>query len=183
MNPDVVHDPIFQQLVLQYELEGRKLRTAVIAMRSFYLTHHKGPLDETTNEKWRGAVLSEDACARHERVTKAAADLLRYSFEIAPHSNDSLHLEELYKLKMAHRERLARGGGWGTSKPGPNGIEEKVRVDDGPPITLVIDPKHYEFTDRAKKRQDPGKPAIPQDGVIPTPEPPTDPPTDVRSVE
>ena len=168
MDPDVVHDPVFQQFVLQYELEGRKLREAVIAMRSFYLKHHTRPLDETTSEKWRGAILSEEAAARHEAVVEAAADLLRYAFEIAPFNSDALHLEELYKLKLAHRERLARGGGWGASKPGPKGIEEKVRVDDGPPVTLVIQPEHYDFTARAQRAATSSEPAIPQEEIQPS---------------
>ena len=58
MDIDVVLDPLFEQLLLKYELEGRKLRDAVIAMRSFFLTHHKSPNDESTSEKWRGAILA-----------------------------------------------------------------------------------------------------------------------------
>ena len=90
MDPDIVHDPVFQQLVMKYELESRKLREAIIAMRSFYLTHHKSPQDENTSEKWRGAILSEFACEKHLAVESAAADLLRYGFEIAPKSSGSI---------------------------------------------------------------------------------------------
>lgn len=154
MDPDVIHDPVFQQLLLKYELEARKLRDAVISMRSFFLKHHKSPNDETTTEKWRSAILSEEACQRHLSVESAAADLLRYAFEIAPVSNDALHLEELFKLKLAHRERLKRRSGWGVTKPGPLGIEEKVRIDDGVPITWVINPRNYEFTERARRRRE-----------------------------
>jgi hypothetical protein len=163
MDPDVIHDPVFQQLLMEYELESRKLRDAVIAMRSFYLTHHKRPLDETTSEKWRGAILSEEACRRHEAAVDAAAQLLRYSFEIAPHNNDGLHLEEIMARKIAHRERLDRRSGWGKSKPHPNGIEEKVHIDDGPPVTWVINPKNYEFTERARRRRERQQAAIPSD--------------------
>lgn len=158
MDPDVIHDPVFQKLLHKLELEQRKLRDAVIAMRSFYLKHHKRPMDESTSEKWRGAMLSEEAAARFQNVESAAAQLLRYGFEIAPHSNNALHMEEIYLLKQAHKERVTKKAGWGKTPPHPRGIEEKVRVDDGPPITLVIEPRHYEFTDRARKRR---KPAIP----------------------
>jgi len=160
MDPDVIHDPVFQQLLLKMELECRKLRDAVIAMRSHYLTHHKRPLDETAGEKWRGALLSEEAAARYQKVEDAAGDLLRYGFEIAPHSNDSLHLEEIYKLKLAHRRRLERRSGWGPGDPPTRGIEEKVHVDDGPPITWIINPKNYEFTERARKSKGKQQPAI-----------------------
>lgn len=168
MDPDVVHDPVFQELVAKYELAGRKFRESVIAMRSFYLNHHKKPLDESTSEKWRGALLSEEAAQRHQNVEDAAAQLLRYAFEIAPHSNCDLHLEELYKLKLAHRERLERRTGWGKPTPHPRGIEERVRVDGGPPITLVIEPQHWEYTDRAKRAQDRKKPAILPSDTSPT---------------
>ena len=153
MDPDVVHDPVFHDLLVKFESAGRKLRESVIAMRSFYLTHHKRPQDETTSEKWRGAVLSEDAAQRHLDVEDAAAQLLRYAFEIAPHSNCDMHLEELYKLKAAHRERLERRTGWGKSAAHPRGIEERVVVDGGPPITLVIDPQHWGYTERAKRAE------------------------------
>lgn len=151
MDPDVVHDPVFQALLLKFELSGRKLREAVIAMRSFYLTHHKTPQDENSSERWRGALLSESAAQLHQDVEDAAAQLLRYGFEIAPHSNCPLHLEELFKLKLAHRERLEKRMGWGKAEPHPRGIEERVTVDEGPPITLVINPEHWSFTDRGKR--------------------------------
>ena len=154
MDPDVIHDPVFQDLLHKFELESRKLRDAVIAMRSFYLTHHTRPLDESTSEKWRGALLAEEACARHEGAESAAADLLRYAFELAPHSNGGLHLEEIMKLKHAHRERLDRRSGWGTPQPHPRGIEEKVLIDGGPAVTWVINPKDYEFTERARRRRE-----------------------------
>jgi len=174
MDPDVIHDPVFQQLLLKYELEARKLRDSVIAMRSFYLKHHKAPADETTTEKWRSAILGEEACQRHQSVESAAADLLRYAFELAPVSNDALHLEELLKLKIIHSERLARGGGWAPPKPSPLGIEEKVYIDDGAPITWVINPKNYSFTERARKRREAAEAAIPEDVSPPLSEPPSD---------
>jgi hypothetical protein len=163
MDPDVIHDPVFQQLLLKYELESRKLRDAVIAMRSFYLTHHKSPQNETAAERWKGSILSEDTCQRHLSAESAAADLLRYAFEIAPHSDNALHLEELFKLKMAHRERLERRTGWGKTEPHPRGIEEKVLIDGGPPITWVINPKNYEFTEQARRRREQAEAAIPSE--------------------
>lgn len=161
MDPKVVRDPVFQALLAKHELAGRKLRDAVIAMRAWYLDHHKRPLDENTSEKWRGALLSEDAAQRHQDVVDAAAQLLRYAFEIAPHSNCDLHLEEIYKLKLAHRERLDKQMGYGERRPHPKGIEERVEIDGGPPLTLVIDPKHWEYTDRARRIRERKKPAMP----------------------
>lgn len=166
MDPDIIHDPVFQDFLLKLERSGRKLRDSVIAMRSFYLKHHKRPLDETTSEKWRGALLSEEAVQHHESLVEAAAQLLRYAFELAPHSNDDLHLEELLKLKLAHKERVAHPRGWKKAEPHPRGIEEKVQVDDGPPITLVIEPRHYDYTERAKRAQARRKPAIPPAAVV-----------------
>jgi hypothetical protein len=160
MDIDVILDPVFEQLLLKYELEARKLRDAVIAMRSFYLKHHKSPQEETTSEKWRGAILSEFACEKHLAVQDAAADLLRYGFEICPKNSSAIHLEELYKLKLAHRERLERRSGWAKPKPGPKGIEEQVKIDEGPPVTVVIQPQHYDFTARAQRRAISAKPAI-----------------------
>lgn len=161
MDPDVVRDPVFQDLLQRHERAGRRLRDAVIAMRSFYLNHHAKPHDETNQEKWRGALLSEEAAQRHIDVEDTAARLLRYAFEIAPYSNCDLHLEEVYKLKLAHRARLDSQKEWGPRKPHPKGIEEAVVIDGGPPITLVIDPKHYEFTDKAKRAKGRKQPAIP----------------------
>jgi len=151
MDPDVAHDPVFAELLLQLELSSRKLRESAAALRSFYLTHHETPLDEGVNEKWRGAILGEDAAQRQQDVEKAAAQLLRYAFEIVPHSNCPLHMEELLQLKAAHQKRLKCRTGWGKTRPHPRGIEEKVSIDGGPPITLVIEPKHWEFTERAKR--------------------------------
>jgi hypothetical protein len=168
MDIDVVLDPVFEQLLLKYELEARKLRDAVIAMRSFYLTHHKSPNDETTSEKWRGAILSEFACEKHQAVESAAADLLRYSFEIAPKNSSAIHLKELYKLKLAHRARLERRAGWGTTPSTSKGIEEKVKIDEGPPVTVVIQPEHYDFTARVQRRSFAAKPAIKHKGKDPT---------------
>lgn len=151
MDPDVIHDPVYADLAAKLERSSKKLRDAVVAMRSFYLTHHKTPHEESNAERWRGALLSEEACRLHQEVEENAAQLLRYAFEIAPHSSSGLHLEEIMKLKAAHRERLQQRTGYGKKEPHPRGIEERVQVDGGPPLTLVIDPKHWEHTQQAAK--------------------------------
>jgi len=151
MDPDVVHDPVYAELAARLERASSKLRQAVVAMRSFHMVHHKRPIDESTSERWRAALLEEEACQRHEDVIESAAQLLRYAFEIVPHKNSPLHMEEILKLKAAHRERLERRTGYGKAEPHPRGIEERVRVDGGPPLTLVIDPKHWGFTQRAER--------------------------------
>lgn len=156
MDPDISHDPVFQQLLTHHELASRKLRDAVASMRSFYLNHHKSPQDETTSEKWRGSILGEEAAALFQRVEESAAQLLRYAYEIAPTNNTSVHMEEMARLKAAHRLRLKSGAGWSGARKTMRGIEEKVFIDDGPPITVIIKPSAYSFTDRARRR----KPAI-----------------------
>lgn len=161
MDPDVVRDPVFQALLSTFEMRGRKLRDAVIAMRSFYLKHHSRPLDETTSEKWRGALLSESAAQTHEALVDAAAQLLRYAFEIAPYNNNHLHMEEILKLKLAHERRLKGDEEWGDPDHHVQGIEEKVTVDGGVPLTLVIKPKYWEFTEKGKQQAARKKPAIP----------------------
>ena len=163
VDPDVVQDPVFQVLLLKYERAARKLRDAVIAMRSFYLTHHKTPQEESVSEKWKGAILSETASQCHQDMEDAAAQMLRYAYEIAPHDNSPLHMEEIMRSKLAHRKRLEMRTGWGSTEDGPKGIEEKVRIDEGPPVTLVFKPSAYEFTDRAKRK----KPATSADGQSP----------------
>lgn len=171
MDPDVVHDPVYAELAAHLERSTRKLRDAVVAMRSWYLTHHKAPHEETNAERWRGALLSEKACELHREVEDAAAQLLRYAFEIAPHSSSGLHLEEIMQLKAAHKARLEQRTGYGKREPHPKGIEERVSVDGGPPLTLVIDPKHWDYTDRAarirERRAMQNKPAM-----TPTQDPP-----------
>lgn len=160
MDPDVILDPVFQELLLKLELSTRKLRDAAIAMRSHYLTHDKKPQDEDATEQWRGAILSEEAALTHEAVEDAAAQLLRYAFELAPHSNCALHLEELCKLRLAHEDRLNLRTGWGTPYPHPRGIEERVRTKEGVPLTLVINPSAWEFTEKARRANAAREPAI-----------------------
>jgi len=156
VDPDISHDPVFQQLLTHHELASRKLRDAVAAMRSFYLNHHKSPQAETTSEKWRGSILGEEASALFQRVEESAAQLLRYAYEIAPTNNTSVHMEEMARLKEAHRLRLKGGGLWSGARKTIRGIEEKVLIDDGPPITVIIKPSAYRFTQRARRK----KPAI-----------------------
>ena len=164
MDPDVVHDPVFADLLLEFAGAGTRLRDAVIAMRSFYLHRHTRPIDESTSEKWRGAILGEEAAQHHEALVESAAQLLRYAFELAPVENSSLHMDGLLRLKSAHRERLERRTGWGKPAKVPGSIEEKVSIDRGPPITLLIDPKHWDYTERGKnaaqRRLNAGEPAI-----------------------
>ena len=172
MDPAVVHDPVFLELLHRSELASRKLRDAVIAMRSFYLAHKKAPLDESASETWRGAILGEEASARFEAANAAQADLLRYAYELAPHGNSPIHLEEIELLRLAHKKRTERRSGWGTCGPTTKGIEEKARIDPGPPVTLVIRPQHYEFTERAKKAKERAEPAITDPELPPSPESP-----------
>lgn len=154
MDPNIAHDPVFQDLLVKHELAGRKLRDAVALMRSFYLNHEVSPHDETVAKKWRGAILSEEASALFQRVEESAAQLLRYAYEIAPHNNDPDHLEGLRLLRLAHRERLKRGVGWSGHRKTIRGIEEKVRIDDGPPVTVIIKPSAYSYTARARRAKE-----------------------------
>ena len=157
MDPDISHDPIFQDLLTQHELASRKLRDAVAAMRSFFLKHKKSPHDESTSEKWRGATLSEEASAKFRCVEESAAQLLRYAYELAPKNSLPEHMEELDELRAAHMKRAKFGGGWVSGRRIMRGIEERVIIDDGPPVTIVLKPSAYSYTDRASRR----KPARP----------------------
>lgn len=158
VDPNVLHDPVFQDLLQKQEVAGRKLRDAVIAMRSFHLTLHKAPQDYDISEKWKAAHLGENAAQHLDSVRDAAADLLRYAYEIASHSNCPEHLKQVSDLKKAHNERVRTGAPKVTRPEQVRGFEEKVLVDGGPPITIVIQPKHYEFTERYKKRRKRQKP-------------------------
>jgi hypothetical protein len=150
MDPDVIQDPVFQELLLKSEIAGHKLRDAVIALRSYYLTHHKSPQEDDLSDQWKSSMLCETASGAFEKAQDAYADLLRYAYEIVPRDGSKEHMELLRKLKEAHRERLEMRAGWGKTAAHPRGIEEKVLVDGGPPVTVVIHPKHYEFTTKAK---------------------------------
>lgn len=158
MDPDISHDPIFQDLLTQHELAGRKLRDAVAAMRSFFLKHTKNPQDESTSEKWRGATLSEEASARFRCVEESAAQLLRYAYELAPKNSSPEHMEELAELRAAHMSRAKHGGGWVSGRSIMRGIEERVIIDDGPPVTIILKPSAYSYSERANRR----KPARPR---------------------
>jgi hypothetical protein len=160
MDPKVTHDPVFQDLVLNYETASRKLRESAIAMRSFYLQHHKKPQDQTTAEKWESSLLSENAAQRHIDVEKAAAQLLRYAYELAPHSNNEDHMSELEQLRLSHHARVEGKAGWGKPEMRPRGYEEQVVIDGGPPITIVIKPEHWDYTEKTKRIQKLKQPAI-----------------------
>jgi|3_EtaG_2_1085321.scaffolds.fasta_scaffold00329_39 hypothetical protein len=175
MDPDVIQDPVFQHLLLKLESSQRKLRDSVIALRSFYLTHHKRPLDDTLTEKWRSALLGEKTCQLQQKVEDAVGDLIRYGFEIMPNNNSPSHIEDIMKLKAAHMERLRTQAGWGESDPAALGFEEKVLIDRGPPITITIKPSKWDYTEKAKRAKRARKPAMDQE---------SDPsPTDVDDAE
>ena len=157
MDPDVSHDPVFQDLLTEHELAGRKLRDAVAEMRAFFLKNTSSPNDETTTEKWRGAILSEDASAKFRVVEETAAQLLRYAYELAPKNSSPEHMEELELLRAAHMRRAKYGGGWSSGRRIMRGIEEKVIIDDGPPVTIIVKPSAYIRPGRARRKK-PAKP-------------------------
>lgn len=155
MHPDVLQDPVFQDLLRDYELASRKFRDAIIALRAYHLSHHKSPTDESMGERWRTAHLQNAASAAHDRVEETAAQLLRYGYEIAPHSSCSSHLAEIEQLRNAHKERINRRSGWKESadQHPHRGIEERVQIDGGPPITIVLRPEHYSFSKRSRRHE------------------------------
>jgi hypothetical protein len=135
---DVLLDPIFHDLVRRHELAARRLRESVLALRAWHLDHVKHPGEETAGEKWRSASLQNAAHHALDVLRDAAADLVRYGFELAPYSNDDEHRAEIAASREAHRERVEKKTGWGKGLIQFRGPEEKVRVDDGPPITIVL---------------------------------------------
>lgn len=139
---DVLHDPVFHDLLHQHAKAARRLRDSVLALRAWHLDHVKHPGEETTSEKWRSATLQEDAVRSLEMVKTAAEELLRYGFEMAPHSGETEHITSIRAARSAHRERLKRFslGKYG-SQEASTGPEEKIYVDDGPPLTIVLKPK------------------------------------------
>lgn len=157
MDPLVIRDPVFQQLLKKHELAARKLRDAVISLRSFTLADDKAPRDYTSSEMCRAAILQETLVERLEDERVAAEELLRYGFELAPHSSSPEHLAAIEVAKAAHKKRLSQDG-WAETTVRPRGFEEQVQVDGGPPVTIVIQPKHYEFTQRAKRARPPQNP-------------------------
>lgn len=138
---DVLQDPVFQDLVRRHELAVRRLREDVVRMRHHYLHHLKRPADESAAEQWKAATLQNAACERLEEVRDSAAELLRYAFEVAPHSNDPEHLSSIAAARAAHEKRLTERTGWGTRPILPKGPEEQVRLDDGAPFTIVLKPQ------------------------------------------
>jgi len=160
MKSDVIHDPVFHHLVLKMESSQLLLRDSVISLRALYLTHDKRPLDDTVGEKWRSALLEEEVSKFQHKVETAVGDLVRYAFEIMPTNNMPSHLEEIRKLKEAHKERLKTRSGWGKDEHTALGFEEKVIIDGGPPVTITIKPSKWSYTEKAKRAKKLREPAI-----------------------
>jgi hypothetical protein len=160
MRNDVIHDPVFQHLLSKLEISQRKLRDSVIELRALYLTHDKRPLDDTAEEKWRSALLEEGVSNYQQKVENDVGDLVRYAFEIMPSNNMSSHLEEISKLKAAHKKRLKTQSGWGEGEHTPLGFDEKVIIDGGPPITITIKPSKWSYTEKAKRIKKLKEPAM-----------------------
>jgi hypothetical protein len=133
---DVFQDPVFQDLVHRHELAVRRLREDVVRLRAHSLSSNGVP--ETVGELWLTAKLQEAAHYQIDAVRDTAADLLRYAFELVPHSADEELLAEIAVLRAAHKQRLAQRTGWGSAPLQLRGPEELVRVDGGPPITIVL---------------------------------------------
>jgi hypothetical protein len=133
---DVSSDPLFQDLVHRHELAVRRFREDVIRLRAHSLFTEKVP--ETVSERWWMAKLQEAAHHQIDVVKDTAADLLRYAFELVPHSSDEELLAEIARLRAAHRQRLAQRTGWGQAPLQFRGPEELVMVDNGPPVTIVL---------------------------------------------
>lgn len=133
---DVYQDPLFLDLVRRHETAVRRLREDVARLRAHSLSHEKVPTDP--GGKWHAAKLQEAAHHQIDAVRDAAADLLRYAFELVPHSNDPELLADLAALRSAHKQRLAQRTGWGQAPLQLRGPEEKIHVDGGPPLTIVL---------------------------------------------
>jgi hypothetical protein len=132
---------MFHDLMQRHSKAARRLRDSVLALRSWHLGHEKHPGEQTVTEKWRTASLQEDVVKSLDMVRDAAEDLLRYGFELAPHSAEHSHIEEIAKRRVAHKKRVEEKTGWGSRPIELRGPEEQVKVDDGPPITIVLKPK------------------------------------------
>jgi len=135
---DVMYDPVFHDLVRRHEIAARRLRDSVLALRAWHLNHVKHPGEENHSEKWRSAHLQNCAVAALETLRDAAADLVRYGFELSPHSSEAEHIAEIAASRDAHKTRVEKRTGWGRGPIHPKGPEEQVRIDDGPPITIVL---------------------------------------------
>lgn len=138
---DVLYDPVFQDLVRKHELSVRRLREDVQRLRSYYLSHHKRPAEDSVSERWMAATLQNAAADRLEDVRESAADLLRYGFELAPFASDDDHMAAISAAKAAHMKRLEERTGWGKRPIFPKGPEEQIKVDDGPPLTFILKPE------------------------------------------
>ena len=141
---DVIHDPMFQELVRHHELAVRRLREDIIRLRAHYLELVKHPSEHSTSERWRGASLQEAVSESLDKVRSSADELVRYGFELAPYGTDAEHLDGVAASRAAHTKRLTERTGWGQKRIELRGPEEKIHVDGGPPITIVLkspDPK------------------------------------------
>ena len=138
---DVLHDPVFHVLMQRHARAARRLRDSVLALRSWHLHHTKHPGEQDIGEKWRSATLQDDVTKSLELVRDAAADLVLYGFEMAPHSDETEHLSEIAAARVAHKKRVEEKTGWGTRAPEAKGPEEQVKAADGPPVTIVLKSK------------------------------------------
>jgi hypothetical protein len=141
---DVLHDPIFHDLLQRHARAARRLRDSVLALRSWHLDHGKHPGEETVSEKWRSASLQEDCVKAFEFERDTAEELLNYGFELAFHSSENEHIEDIRSKIAAHKKRLEEKTGWGSRPIELRGPEERIKIDDGPPITIVMKPKQPE---------------------------------------
>lgn len=160
MDPRILHDPAFHELLKSLEVAAKRLRDTVIALRAFYLDHNKAGHEETQAERWKGALLSSDASAAHEKLEDAAAGLLRYGYELAPHDDSEDHRKQIEHLKEKQYQRILTQRSESTSVEHPRGFEERVHVEEGHPLTLVIRPEYWHYTERAKQTLERKQPAI-----------------------
>lgn len=136
---DVFLDPIFIDLVRRHELAVRRLREDVARLRLHHLrAATKGPQEDGLHDRWLAATLQQAAHHQLDVVRETAADLVRYGFELAPHSADPEHLAAISAAKDAHKKRLDERTGYGERRLELRGQEEKVQIDGGAPFTIVL---------------------------------------------
>jgi hypothetical protein len=159
MDLDVFYDPDYQALIQQFNKYHRELLDAVIAQRSWHLKNFVSPDEETNQQRMRAALLANATSEKFEALDRVTRDLVRYGYELAPFSNNPKHLAEVAAAIEAQHLRLAQRKGEGRGPGMKNVVEEKARVDDGPPITLLIDQDAYASAVRRKSRLRGAKPA------------------------
>lgn len=136
---DALYDPIFMDLVHRHETAVRRLREDVARLRAHYLqAATKGPQEDSLHDRWLAATLQSAAHHQLDLVRESAADLVRYGFELAPHSADPEHLAAISAAKAAHLKRLEERTGYGRRPLELRGPEEKVKLDGGAPFTIVL---------------------------------------------